>query len=305
MQMSSQPTVVFIDDEERILRTLTILFRPTCRVLATTDPQQVFAWVTEQAVDVVVSDQRMPAMSGSDVLARVREISPDTLRILLTGYSDIDAAVEALNEGGIWRYLAKPWTAEGIQRTVREAIEVSRSLRAATPLAGSPPGSPEVLVIDEDAATLEAVRASVPVGTVVLHATALTQAVQLIGTRPVGVIVSDVVVGGDDMTHLLRALKQQQPEILGIVLTAMRDTPRLVKLINQAQVFRFLPKPARSVLLTRSLASALERHDAERSLRAVPVGLRVEEPANPVERTFSERIGSYLARLRRPRETPA
>ncbi len=58
---------------------------------------------------MLVSDQRMPQMSGAELLAQARERYPETLRILLTGYSDLDAAVDALNDGGIFRYLTKPW----------------------------------------------------------------------------------------------------------------------------------------------------------------------------------------------------
>jgi len=93
---SKQPTVLFVDDDERILRTLNIQFRPLCRVLVTPDPQQAIAWATEQTIHVVVSDQRMPDMPGTKLLARMREVSPDTVRVLLTGYSDVDAAVGAL-----------------------------------------------------------------------------------------------------------------------------------------------------------------------------------------------------------------
>lgn len=300
MQPIDQPTVLFLDDEERILRTLNILFRSACRVLTTTDPEQALAWLREHTVHVVVSDQRMPGMTGAEFLARAAQESPDSIRILLTGYAEVDAAISALNDGEIWRYLTKPWTAEGIQRTVREAIEVSRTLASAAskPAPSAAGRALEILVIDEDPATAEAVRGAARPSTTVLEARTLGEAVQLIGTRPVGIIVTEITAGGDDLTHLLRTLKQTQPDIVSLVVTSVRDTPRLVKLINQAQVFRFLPKPVRSGLLIKSLEAAQERFAIQSRLEHVPPALRVEDATTEVERTLSKRIGSYLARLR-------
>lgn len=299
-----QATVLFVDDEERILRTLNILFRPLCRVLVTTDPQEALRLVSEQRIDVVVSDQRMPQMLGAELLAGVRERSPDTVRILLTGYSDLDAAIDAVNDGGIWRYLSKPWTVDGIQKTVREAVAVALAQRTAqldAPAApeSRPDATCEILVIDSEPHSAAAVRGIVGSARPVHEATNLTQAVELLGKRPIGVVVTESVVNGDDMTHLLHTLKQNYPDVVGIVVTAMRDTPRLIRLINQAQVFRYLPKPLRPGMLARSLEASIARHqETRRSVAAVPAALRVEEAASEAERTLSQRIASYLARLR-------
>lgn len=295
-------SVLFVDDEERILRTLTILFRPHARVFATSDPEEALRLVVDEDIDVVVSDQRMPAVSGTELLARIRDIAPQTVRMLLTGYSEVESAIGAVNDGEIHRYLTKPWTVESILRAVRDAATVAQLRRQAAGM--PPPAAPvavrpiEILVIDEDASTRAAVSALLP-GRTVHAATTLGQAVEVIGTRPVGVLVTEAMVNGDDMTHLLRTLKQVQPELVCIVVTALHDTPRLIRLINQAQVFRFLPKPLRSGMLARSLESAIERYQATAgAVQLVPGELRVDEAATEVERTLSQRIGSYLGRLR-------
>lgn len=83
---------------------------------------------------MLVSDQRMPQMSGAELLAQARERYPETLRILLTGYSDLDAAVDALNDGGIFRYLTKPWNPQEMAFTLRQAAEIaSRQARRRRP----------------------------------------------------------------------------------------------------------------------------------------------------------------------------
>lgn len=106
--MSSSVRILFVDDEERILRSLALQFRRQYEVITESDPLRALERLKDESVQIIVSDQRMPGMSGAELLARSREIAPECLRILLTGYSDLDAAVEALNNGGIFRYLTKP-----------------------------------------------------------------------------------------------------------------------------------------------------------------------------------------------------
>ena len=91
--MTDKPTLLLIDDEERILRSLAMLFRGSYQVHATVDPHEAIALVERERVHVVVSDQRMPVMRGADLLREVRSRSPNSMRILLTGYSELDAVV--------------------------------------------------------------------------------------------------------------------------------------------------------------------------------------------------------------------
>ncbi|MGY8832038.1 MAG: response regulator, partial [Pseudomonadales bacterium] len=118
-------------DEERILRSLALQFRREYEVLTESNPRRALERLKSENVQIIVSDQRMPQMSGAELLAQAREIAPDTLRILLTGYSDLDAAVEALNSGGIFRYLTKPWDQQEMAFTLRQAAQIAaRQLQA-------------------------------------------------------------------------------------------------------------------------------------------------------------------------------
>ena len=87
------PRVLFLDDDERILKTLKALFRSRYDVLTTTEGQIALEYMKQGHVHVVVSDQRMPGMTGVEFLRKAKEISPNTIRILLTGYSDLTAIV--------------------------------------------------------------------------------------------------------------------------------------------------------------------------------------------------------------------
>jgi len=113
----SRATLLLVDDEERILRSLSLLLRSRFEVLTTTDGAWALEWVRERTVHVVVSDQRMPGMSGVDVLRGVRERSPATMRLLLTGYADLAAVEASMNEGEIFRFLEKPWDAPALIAT--------------------------------------------------------------------------------------------------------------------------------------------------------------------------------------------
>src|SRR6218665_2671936 len=117
--------ILFIDDDQRILRSLALQFRRQYEVLTESDALRALERLKSEAVDIVVCDQRMPQMSGAQLLEQAREIVPNTLRILLTGYSDMDAAMDALNSGGIFRYLSKPWDQQEMAFTLRQAAEIA------------------------------------------------------------------------------------------------------------------------------------------------------------------------------------
>lgn len=118
------PTVLCVDDEPNILSALRRLFRPAgYRVLVADSGAAGLAVLENESVDLVISDMRMPAMDGAQFLERVRERWPDTIRLLLTGYSDVGSILAAINRGEIYRYITKPWDDNDILLVVRHALE--------------------------------------------------------------------------------------------------------------------------------------------------------------------------------------
>ncbi len=119
------PSVLFIDDEENILRALNRLFMDEPYTIVTTsDPEEMLRIVERENIKVIISDQRMPKASGVDLLARTKTLRPHSLRILFTGYADIQATQDAINKGEVYRYISKPWDDEGLKATVRDAVRV-------------------------------------------------------------------------------------------------------------------------------------------------------------------------------------
>ncbi len=118
------PTLLLVDDEANILNALRRLFRPHgYRVLTAESGAAGLELMSSESVDLVISDMRMPQMNGAEFLERVQTEHPDVVRILLTGYADLDSTIAAINHGGIYRYLAKPWEENDVLLTVRHALE--------------------------------------------------------------------------------------------------------------------------------------------------------------------------------------
>lgn len=121
---ATNPSLLFVDDEPNILSSLRRLFRPLgYRVAVAGSGEEGLEYLGNHAVDLVISDMRMPEMDGAQFLDAVRQRWPDTIRILLTGYADIESTVNAINKGEIFRYVSKPWNDQDILLIVRHALE--------------------------------------------------------------------------------------------------------------------------------------------------------------------------------------
>jgi len=123
-------TLLCVDDEANILSSLKRLFRPAgYRVLTAASGEEALALMEKEAVDLIISDMRMPGMNGAQVLAAARARWPGTVRILLTGYADMGSTVEAINSGQLHRYISKPWDDNEVLLVVREGLEKKSLLR--------------------------------------------------------------------------------------------------------------------------------------------------------------------------------
>ncbi len=121
---TSQYTVVMVDDEQNILQSLKRCFRREqyTVVCAGSGAEGLTLVAATPNIAVIVSDQRMPEMNGSEFLTRSRELAPDAIRMLLTGYSDMETTVAAMNEGGATHYIGKPWEDSSLLQTVRDGV---------------------------------------------------------------------------------------------------------------------------------------------------------------------------------------
>jgi DNA-binding NtrC family response regulator len=115
---------MFVDDEPHVTEGLKrALRREPYSVLSANSASEALDILKREPVDVVVSDEKMPGMSGADFLAVVRQKYPDTIRIILTGHATLDAAIHAINGGEIYRFLTKPCNEVDLSVTIRQALE--------------------------------------------------------------------------------------------------------------------------------------------------------------------------------------
>jgi response regulator RpfG family c-di-GMP phosphodiesterase len=115
--------ILIVDDEPANLRLLERLFRREYQIVAATSGAEAFDMLEKHDAAVIISDQRMPGMTGIEFLKRAAEMRPHTVRIILTGYTDVNALVEAINSGIVYKYVSKPWVNEDLQQTVTRALQ--------------------------------------------------------------------------------------------------------------------------------------------------------------------------------------
>jgi|GEM_PF-2269963 len=116
--------VLVVDDEPSVLSSIRrLLVRKGLEVATTSSAQEALDMLRQEEYAVVIADQRMPVVSGTQLLGQVREVSPDTVRILLTGYPDVETAIESIYKGAVYRFLTKPWNDQELGLAVRQAVE--------------------------------------------------------------------------------------------------------------------------------------------------------------------------------------
>ena len=125
---NDKPRVLYVDDEEHNLTAFKAAFRRDFSITLAISAAEALKIidVDEEPFEVVISDQRMPEMTGVEFLEQVKKLSPEPIRLLLTGFADIQAVVDSINKGEVYRYLTKPWDEIFLKRTIEDAIELFR-----------------------------------------------------------------------------------------------------------------------------------------------------------------------------------
>jgi DNA-binding NtrC family response regulator len=299
-----KPTLLFVDDEERILRSLRMMFAQQYQVRTTTSGVEALDILRNERIHALVSDQRMPIMAGVDLLRHARDISPNTMRMLLTGYSDLEAVTGSINEGEIFRYISKPWNPDEIRVTIDKAVDIALELEAPVfpGVADTQPATPDtMLVIDEDPDVAAQIKALVdekmPQRVQIEWAGDVESVFRIMEKREIAVVITEVRLHGEDLTDLIKSLKQHQPHTISLALTRYQDSATLVGLINQAQIHRFLLKPIRAQLAWRGIESGLQRHHALKNAPKLSARHQVEKAA--LDTPAAKRILGFFRGLKK------
>lgn len=291
--------ILCVDDEPNIARALQWLLQKDFDVLTASSGQAALALLAEHDFDVLISDQRMPLMTGVEFFREARKTSPRSIRILLTGYSDLQAVLRSVNEGEIYRFINKPWNISELPKVVGQAVVIARTQPVEAPEPAITEETPipvateeSVLLIDDDPRVREVVEEAIGGSVRLHHALNLAEAIGLLNEQRVAVVVSETAVGAIDATRLISILKDKHPEIISIIMSGQADIEMVTGLINEGQIYRFVPKPVRIGYLKLAINSALVKH---RHLRDTP-GLAQRYSVDPM---VDSRLASLLDDLER------
>jgi DNA-binding NtrC family response regulator len=122
--------ILVVDDEPENLRVIERIFRKEYEILTANSGDEALHILEQHDVALLITDQRMPAMTGIELLKRTAALRPHMVRILLTGYTDIEALVEAINCGHVYKYVAKPWSGDDLRLTINRAIEHYETIKS-------------------------------------------------------------------------------------------------------------------------------------------------------------------------------
>jgi CheY-like chemotaxis protein len=208
MECPARPRILVVDDEEAILETMTFTFADLYEVVTSTDARHALTLFREQGpFAVVITDQRMPNMTGVEFLAEVYARHPDTVRIILTGFADSEASIQAINAGHVYAYLNKPWEPVELKQVVKRAVEHNRLTIENRRL---------VETLREGNVFLEAVMDRLETGAIALDAEGIVEAANRpareylhVDGDPRGVCITDLIKGqefeslGDTVARIL------------------------------------------------------------------------------------------------------
>ena len=287
-----KPFVLCVDDEERVLSAISLILSDHFDVSTATSAAEALELIKGQRFHVIVSDQRMPGMTGVELLREAKTASPSSVRILLTGYSDLTAIVGSVNESEVFRFLNKPWQTGDLIATITEAVDVAIALEAANARRAPIPRSEAAALVLGDTAMARATRELARGGFRVLEAPDTEEALRLLAVEEIGVFVFDLdTQGSDDPAALLKVLKEQAPATQLVVVSQASDSEMIISLINEARIHKFIKKPASISLLHQSVLGAL---DAYARMRASPEFARTQAAKHGKQ---SEKARSILSKL--------
>jgi DNA-binding NtrC family response regulator len=294
--------ILVVDDENNILSAIRRelntppLGRYRYAVEGFSDPRQALERAREKAFAAVISDYRMPAMSGLDFLRELYDIQPDCARIVLSGQTDMDALVRMINETHIFRFIPKPWSGYFLKSSISQAIDFRQSALRNRQMADvlreqgvSLPAEPgevdQILVVDDDVAVCHAVardlthRSRLDDVFTAMRAEAKQNRASLlenaqisvqVSTSPVhalraadGVtfscVIADYKMPEMDGARFLEAFADKQPDCARILLSGAANMEDVLTAVDLAHINSFIPKPWVDYELRAAVAQALAR----------------------------------------------
>jgi len=302
---SNTINLLFIDDEVNIINSLRMLFRrqKNTTIFTTTDQMEALEIVKDNQIHVIVSDMKMPNMLGSELLSRVRKISPNTMRILLSGYSDIADILDSINDAQVFRFIPKPWDNVNIKEKINDAASISsvfwkESLLAADTKSGDINKKDILYIGQADNPIYDEIQKN---PNIILHQAKNAQyaMVKLFNHKDISVVIlhahsyTQHLANGQshyrNLVALAKLLKSSRPTLISIIIARDDDSDNAITLINEAQIFRYLTEPLTNEILNKSINEATEYANILENTPLLTEKHRVEEMSEEIpERMFEE-----------------
>ncbi len=259
--MENQGLILCVDDEPNILRSLKWLLSKHFEVRTADSGHDALLLLKKYDFDVVISDQRMPGMTGSEFLHKVRKISPRSIRLLLTGYSDMNAIMGSVNNSEIYRFIKKPWNMKTLVSVTAKACNIAKNAPVQKEKSGETAQTLKeaILILDDDKFVVSETESAVGQSTKVIHTDNLSVAVTFLSEQKVGIFISNTHIRHMEVSSLLKVAKQNDPGLVCIATSMKTDADMVINLINEGQIYRFIPKPVKPGYINIVIKSALNK----------------------------------------------
>jgi DNA-binding NtrC family response regulator len=313
--MSVLPKVLCVDDEPFILNSIERIFSEKYEIYKAISAADALKLIDLHDFDVIISDQRMPGMTGTELLTKIKNKAPRAIRLLLTGYADLEAVRSAVNDGEVFRYITKPWNNNDLRSVVDASVQAAKSGDASSLIADSNATvatfSP-ILVIDDDPEVFQTCQQVVGKNGQVFLATSIEEGLaSLRKIQKLGIVIAAHKIGQDNTELLIKSIKSFHPTMVTILMSESHDATSIVRLINEGQIFRCIFKPTKRETLQRVLLNAQLRHRAledstdllARFQVPVPIELQTAQsdasiPHIDLKRSWTQRFSSLFFRPR-------
>jgi DNA-binding NtrC family response regulator len=308
-ESKTQHTILFVDDDPRITGSLKALFRRKYKVFVANSGDEALSILEQQQIDVLVSDQRMPEMLGSELLATVSRTYPQTMRILLTGFMDRQAIVDSINDGEVYRFINKPWENDEIDDVIAQAALASK-LPVDTMFDSDGSSGSEIddlyvatkdkaiLILEQNQNVRNQIRKLCSQQEIMIYSVQNVEQVINTATSRGNIGVVMIELSGQvakQAIQTINLLKQVRPELVTIALTEDYDAHMAVELINQGQVFRYLGKPIDVDDLHATIKSGFRRYLYLKGDSTLQQRYKVDKPKDVIVSSLKGLFGKLLS----------
>lgn len=267
MATATLPKVLCVDGEPALLRSMRWLFRGKYEVTVASRGMDAVALLGGDSFDVIICDQRMPDVSGVEVLGNARRLSPRTVRLLLTGDSDVGTLLGACMDGQAFRFIAKPWDNDILLATVDAAVGLARATQAPRRLAAANVRSTPccdtgqvVLVFGGDVAEADRWREALQYPDQLLHTHDIAQAIEHLTRRPVAVLITELQGKPAQQLDLVRAVRRHLPQVVVVGERPDHGRGKVDLLIREGHIHQCVARSASPAQLRSAMRSAIDRH---------------------------------------------